>query len=65
MVTPIQARAGHYVVGHLERLGLVQEITGWQRNWRYRYGPFLELFERDRVPELDLGPLQTTEALPN
>ena len=26
------------------KLGLVKEITGWKRNRRYRYDPYLQLF---------------------
>ncbi len=43
------------LVAHLERQGLLQEITGAQRNRRYRYGPFLQLFD-NRVAEAHPGP---------
>jgi Fic family protein len=32
-------------VKQLEKLGLIQEITGWQRNRLYRYEPYLTLFD--------------------
>ena len=31
-------------------LGLLQETTGWQRNRRYRYSPYLALFEQPPLP---------------
>jgi Fic family protein len=33
------------LVEQLAELGLVREITGWQRNRRYRYDPYLSLFD--------------------
>jgi Fic family protein len=33
------------LVEQLEELGLVRETTGWQRNRRYRYDPYLALFD--------------------
>lgn len=32
-------------VKQLEKLGLIREITGWQRNRLYRYEPYLTLFD--------------------
>lgn len=49
------------LIEHLEALGLIQEITKGHRHRRYRYAAFLELFERDRVPGVDVGPVQATE----
>lgn len=34
-------------VKQLEQLGLLNEITGWQRNRLYRYDPYLALFAND------------------
>ena len=33
------------VTAHLEELKVVRETTGWQRNRRYRYDPYLTLFD--------------------
>ena len=33
------------LVEQFMQLGLVEEITGWQRNRRYRFKPYLALFE--------------------
>jgi Fic family protein len=33
------------LVEQLAELGLVREITGWQRNRRYRFDPYLSLFD--------------------
>jgi Fic family protein len=42
----------------LEQAGLVEEMTGWQRNRRYRYRPYLNLFESQEgvldVPDIDV-----------
>ncbi len=34
------------LIWHLEKLGIVREITGRQRNRRFRYDPYLKLFDR-------------------
>lgn len=34
------------LLGRFESLGLVREITGQKRNRRFRYSPYLDLFER-------------------
>ena len=39
------------IVEQLAELALLREITGWQRNRRYRYHPYLALFEALAVPE--------------
>ena len=33
------------LVEQLEELKMVREATGWQRNRRYRYDPYLALFD--------------------
>jgi hypothetical protein len=35
------------VVERFVSLGLIEEITGFQRNRRFRYAPYLALFERE------------------
>ena len=37
------------LVWELEKLGLLKEITGQQRNRRYRYEPYLTLFDRQAL----------------
>jgi Fic family protein len=41
-VTPAGANK---LVARLERLGLLREITGYARNRRFRFEPYLKLFE--------------------
>ena len=56
--------AAHLVEG-LERLGIVEEITGQQRNRRYRYRPYIDLFEKQVLLESGEGEakgVQTTES---
>jgi hypothetical protein len=39
------------LLGRFEDSGLLQEITGWERNRLYRYGDYLDLFEsHDEMP---------------
>ncbi|REJ68341.1 MAG: Fic family protein [Planctomycetota bacterium] len=38
------------VVDEMARLGILREITGQQRNRKYRYDPFMELFDRQILP---------------
>ena len=42
------------LVEQLEKLHLLKETTGGQRNRRYRYAPYLALFGEE-APETDLG----------
>jgi cell filamentation protein, protein adenylyltransferase len=44
------------LVDQLVELGLVREITGFQRNRRYRYEPYLSLFEPAGQPAKQAGP---------
>lgn len=49
----------------LEGLGLLREMTGYQRNRRYKYEPYLALFEQPSEPagSGDQGaPVETTES---
>jgi Fic family protein len=38
------------VVGELKDVGVLVEATGWHRNRRYRFKPYLDLFERQANP---------------
>lgn len=52
------------LAGQFERLGILRETTGGQRNRRYAYDPYLMLFEPSRRdPEAGGVPPQTTEAV--
>ena len=46
------------LVEHLAELGLLRETTGWQRNRRYRFDPYLALFNALVEP----GGIETTGA---
>src|SRR3990172_6915229 len=48
------------LIDRLRDMGLLEETTGWQRNRRYRYTPYLNLFEEERGAEVVMGPVQTT-----
>lgn len=51
------------VIAELERLEILREFTGRQRNRRWRYEQYLELFERQALRdggEAERGPTQTT-----
>ncbi|MBI2246638.1 MAG: Fic family protein [Armatimonadetes bacterium] len=47
------------LVDKLEAIGLLEETTGGRRNRRFRYAPYLALFE-EKEDELPVGPVQTT-----
>lgn len=44
-----------------EKLGLIEETTGGQRNRRYRYSPYMTLFEEEQVTSPETTPRQTTD----
>ncbi len=46
------------IVEQLAALGLLRETTGWQRNRRYRYDPYLALFDALAAP----GETQATDS---
>ncbi len=35
------------LVLQFEKLGLLQETTGWRRNRRYRFKPYIDLFHSE------------------
>jgi Fic family protein len=43
------------LIEQFSKLGLLQELTGWKRNRRYRYEPYLALFEGDTPLARDQG----------
>jgi Fic family protein len=53
------------LVSNFEELGLLREITGQKRNRRYRFDPYLEVFEQQSLPtpgEEELREIATTES---
>ncbi len=58
------SRTAGKLVEEFARLGLLQETTGWQRNRRYRYEPYLVLFEPSLqdIQSPDAVVLQTVSA---
>ncbi|MBI4494713.1 MAG: hypothetical protein HY690_18200 [Chloroflexi bacterium] len=52
------------LVEQFQELGLVEEITGAQRNRRYRYTPYLALFRETEAEPAPTVPVQTTETTP-
>lgn len=53
-------------VEHLEAQGILREITGRKRNRRYRYQPYVDLFQRQSIlaPDEELGEPATTGSEP-
>lgn len=47
------------IVNQFVKLGILQETTGWQRNRRYKFEPYLALFEPAKPGE-DPGPDEST-----
>ena len=41
------------IIGQMEALGILRETTGGQRNRRFRYQPYLDLFDRLAIDEQD------------
>lgn len=39
--------AANTTVSRLEEIGVLQEVTGHARNRRFRYAPYIELFNND------------------
>ncbi len=50
------------LVGQLESLGIIKELTGGQRRRAFRYTPYLNLFADSQPPEDQHVPMQTTES---
>lgn len=48
------------LVERFERLGLLEESTGRQRNRIYRYTPYLQLFDEREPPSPEAVPIETT-----
>lgn len=50
------------VVNQFVELGLLREMTGFERNRRFAYDPYLAVFARtEEAPDENAGPAQTTE----
>jgi hypothetical protein len=57
-------RTANKLVGQLEELGVLREITGSQRNRRYTFSLYMALFhEREEAP-VATGAVQATAAAP-
>ena len=41
----LTSAGAHQIVNRLESIGLLREITGYARNRRFRFEPYLRLFE--------------------
>jgi len=50
------------LVEQFARIGLLEEITGAQRNRRYRYAPYLALFADQDLSPPDAAPTQSTHS---
>jgi Fic family protein len=49
------------LVGRFEQLGLLREVTGQRRSRRFRYDPYLKLFDEPEAPPTEQAPLVVTE----
>jgi Fic family protein len=62
----VTAATAGKVIDRLESLGMLEEITGRQRNRMFRYAPYWRLFQERASPDGYLMPPQETEsALPD
>jgi len=52
------------LVGRFEELGLLREVTGQRRSRRFRYDPYLSLFDEPEPTEPGEGETQVTDAHP-
>lgn len=50
------------LVGQLQEIGLLEEITGGRRYRLFRYTPYLNLFEEREESPVEIPPLQATES---
>jgi Fic family protein len=50
------------LVGRFEDLGLLREVTGQRRSRRFRYEPYLRLFDEPTPPDTDQAPPEVTDA---
>jgi Fic family protein len=46
-LTGISFASANSIVRRLEQHGILEEVTGYSRNRRYRYGPYVKLFQDD------------------
>lgn len=44
--------AANNLVKHMVRIGILNEMTGYARNRRFRYGPYINLFSEEPLPEV-------------
>jgi hypothetical protein len=51
------------IVGQLESLGIITELTGGQRHRAFRYTPYLDLFTDSQPSEDQDVPVQMTESI--
>ncbi len=58
----ITATTTNRLIARMMNLGIIEETTGFQRNRRYRYAPYLALFEEGSMEADDDPPLQHTES---
>jgi Fic family protein len=46
--------AANELVGRMEKLGILEEMTGQSRNRRFRYAPYIRLFNADELEDGDV-----------